>query len=180
MESLSVQACYTDYLHYVGDFRYLQIWLDTKLSDRFTNFETGDKTCQAVVHDRVIRYSWANVLEFCGIEMRPGDLSAICVPLLPLQEIDEMFEGFSKHNENKNRGAAIGTLATLFKLWLVFYITSSFSTFVGLYAFGNLCNLLMSLSVMSLILWVYARLRGYYDGGGQATSTPRPTLSGAV
>lgn len=76
------------------------------------------------------------------------------------QEIDEMFEGFSKHNENKNRGAAIGTLATLFKLWLVFYITSSFSIFVGLYAFANLCNLLMSLSVMSLVLWVYARYVG--------------------
>lgn len=36
--SLSVQACYTDYLHYVDDFATYR-YGDTKLSDRFTNFE---------------------------------------------------------------------------------------------------------------------------------------------
>lgn len=72
-------------------------------------------------------------------------------------DIEESFGNFQSHNENKNIFKAARTPAVFLVVAIIFYILSGIFGLVGLYTFANFANLLIGLSLMTLVLWAYVR-----------------------
>lgn len=73
------------------------------------------------------------------------------------QDIEELFIAFKSHNESKNIFKAARTPAVFFVIAVIAYILSGVFTLLGLYSVANTCNLVMGLSLLTLVLWSYIR-----------------------
>lgn len=77
-----------------------------------------------------------------------------------INEIDEAFVNFEKHNEGKNIFKAFRTPAVLFTLVIFMYLLSGIFGFLGLYSFANMFNLKMGIALLTLCVWAYVRYSG--------------------
>ncbi|UYV66136.1 ATL2 [Cordylochernes scorpioides] len=75
-------------------------------------------------------------------------------------EIQEAYEKFQVHNENKNIMAVACSPIVLTILAFVFYLLSGILAVLRLGALARLCNQLTLVSTLTLILWLYIRARG--------------------
>lgn len=77
-----------------------------------------------------------------------------------LEELDDLFVSFQKHNESKNIFAAARTPACLFSVVIFFYLGSGIFALFGIYPLSNLCNLFMGIVLMALIAWMWIQYSG--------------------
>ncbi|OQR70125.1 atlastin-2-like [Tropilaelaps mercedesae] len=77
-----------------------------------------------------------------------------------MNELDQMYINFQKHNESKNIFQAARTPACLFSVVIFFYISSGVFALFGLYPLANVCNLIMGLVLLALVTWIYVQYSG--------------------
>lgn len=73
------------------------------------------------------------------------------------QDLEEQFNNYKTHNESKNIFKAARTPAVFFAIAVTMYIFSGVFGLVGLYTFANFCNLVMGVSLLTLVMWAYIR-----------------------
>ncbi|XP_014249399.1 atlastin-like [Cimex lectularius] len=76
------------------------------------------------------------------------------------KDMDDLYGQFRLHNESKNIFKAARTPAVFFAIAVIFYILSGILGLVGLYALSNTSNLIMGVSLITLITWCYVRYSG--------------------
>ena len=84
------------------------------------------------------------------------------------EELSELYENYTKHNESKNIFAAARTPAVLFILMITFYIISGFFGIIGLEGLANFVNLLMLVTLVLFAVWTYIRYSGEYREVGSS------------
>uniref|UniRef100_A0A0A9X2L0 Atlastin n=1 Tax=Lygus hesperus TaxID=30085 RepID=A0A0A9X2L0_LYGHE len=73
-------------------------------------------------------------------------------------DIEEMFQQFKRYNQMKSStthapGVALGIFA-------IFYFLSGVFSMLFLYTLANICNLIMCVSLLTLIVWTYSKCSG--------------------
>ncbi|KAJ8255052.1 hypothetical protein GJAV_G00200410 [Gymnothorax javanicus] len=84
------------------------------------------------------------------------------------EELNQMWESFSKHNESKNIFSAFRTPAVLFVLVCFLYILSGVLLFIGLATVSTVCDLMLLLAMVAMLTWAFIRYSGKYRGVGTA------------
>ncbi|XP_039219203.1 atlastin-3 [Crotalus tigris] len=78
------------------------------------------------------------------------------------QELSDLFEDLSKHNQSKNIFNTFRTPAILFGFIVVLYVSSGITEYIGLSVIAQLCNLIVGLLLLSMLAWGYIRYSGEY------------------
>ncbi|KAL7978214.1 hypothetical protein Chor_014753 [Crotalus horridus] len=78
------------------------------------------------------------------------------------QELSDLFEDLSKHNQSKNIFNTFRTPAILFGFIVVLYVSSGITEYIGLSVVAQLCNLIVGLLLLSMLAWGYIRYSGEY------------------
>uniref|UniRef100_A0A3Q3JAR1 GB1/RHD3-type G domain-containing protein n=1 Tax=Monopterus albus TaxID=43700 RepID=A0A3Q3JAR1_MONAL len=84
------------------------------------------------------------------------------------QQLKEMWESFSKHNESKNIFSAFRTPAVLFVLVCLLYLVSGVFLFVGLSSFALVCDCTLGMAMVAMLMWAFIRFSGRYRNVGGA------------
>ncbi|XP_016894779.1 atlastin-3 [Cynoglossus semilaevis] len=84
------------------------------------------------------------------------------------EELEEMWQSFSKHNESKNLFSAFRTPAVLFVLLCILYILSGILFFVGLSTFALVCDCALGVVMIAMLTWAFIRYSGRYQTVGGA------------
>ncbi|XP_076972029.1 atlastin-3 isoform X3 [Tamandua tetradactyla] len=84
------------------------------------------------------------------------------------EEIQELYENFSKHNGSKNVFSTFRTPAVLFTGIAALYVASGLTGFLGLEVVAQLFNCLVGLLLIALLTWGYIRYSGQYRELGGA------------
>ncbi|XP_034037486.1 atlastin-3 [Thalassophryne amazonica] len=84
------------------------------------------------------------------------------------EELEEMWQSFSKHNESKNLFSAFRTPAVLFVLVCFLYVLSGVFLFIGLSTFALVCDCTLGVVMMSMLAWAFIRYSGRYQTVGGA------------
>jgi atlastin len=77
-------------------------------------------------------------------------------------EIDEMFDGLSRHNAAKNVFAGLRTPGVLVIVVVGLYLLSGILSTIGLESLANVVNAAMLIVVAILGVWFYSRFTGAY------------------
>lgn len=78
------------------------------------------------------------------------------------QELSDLFEDLSKHNQSKNIFNTFRTPAILFGFIVMLYVSSGVTEYIGLSVIAQFCNLIVGLLLLSLLAWGYIRYSGEY------------------
>lgn len=84
------------------------------------------------------------------------------------QELEDMWQSYSKHNESKNLFSAFRTPAVLFVLVCLLYVLSGVLLFIGLSTFALVCDCTLGVVMMSMLTWAFIRFSGRYRTVGGA------------
>ncbi|XP_045886325.1 atlastin-3 [Micropterus dolomieu] len=84
------------------------------------------------------------------------------------QELEDMWQSYSKHNESKNLLSAFRTPAVLFVLVCLLYVLSGVLLFIGLSTFALVCDCTLGVVMMSMLTWAFIRFSGRYRTVGGA------------
>lgn len=76
---------------------------------------------------------------------------------LLFQDLEDLYAQFKAHNESKNIFKAARTPAVFFAIAVSCYVLSGVFGLFGMYTMANLCNMVMGISLLTLILWSYVR-----------------------
>ncbi|KAK3564494.1 hypothetical protein QTP86_022769 [Hemibagrus guttatus] len=84
------------------------------------------------------------------------------------EELNVLWESFSKHNESKNVFSAFRTPAVLFVLVCFLYVLSALLLFIGLSSVSFACDCMLGLAMVAMITWAFIRYSGQYRNVGTA------------
>ncbi|KAJ8281878.1 hypothetical protein COCON_G00043970 [Conger conger] len=84
------------------------------------------------------------------------------------EELNVMWQSFSKHNESKNIFSAFRTPAVLFVLVCFLYVLSGVLLFIGLVTVSTACDIVLLLAMIAMLTWAFIRYSGKYRGVGTA------------
>lgn len=73
------------------------------------------------------------------------------------QDLEDVYNNFKSHNESKNIFKAARTPAVFFAIAVIFYVLSGVFGLFGIYSIANTCNLIMGISLLTLVTWFYVR-----------------------
>ncbi|XP_076165879.1 atlastin GTPase isoform X3 [Ptiloglossa arizonensis] len=84
-----------------------------------------------------------------------------------VKDMDDAFLQFKAHNESKNIFKAARTPAVFFVIAATMYFLSGIFDFTGLYPLANVCNFIVSICILTLMLWTYIRYSGDFRQTGE-------------
>lgn len=88
-----------------------------------------------------------------------------------LNEMEESYEQYIKHNDSKNLFNVARTPITLVTTILAMYILSGVFGLVGIYSLSNLANMLLGFAIFLLCTWSYVRYSGKWVSVGTGIDT---------
>lgn len=88
-----------------------------------------------------------------------------------LNEMEESYEQYIKHNDSKNLFNVARTPITLVTTILAMYILSGVFGLVGIYSLSNLANMLLGFTIFLLCTWSYVHYSGKWVNVGTGIDT---------